>query len=592
MNTSTDKIQQQGKIKFSDVKRVWSILPSEKKTQAITLLLLMVLGMLLEMMGVGFVLPIMAIITDEELPTKYPIITNLLESLGNPSRKSVMMGAVLLLVVVYCLKNLYLAILAWIQTKFVYSTQADMANSLFMNYLYRPYTFHLQRNSAELINNLQIELNLFIAYVLSPGMLLIAETMVITGLVGLLLYFEPIGSITVFSIFVLAAGVYQWLSKQRITAWGKERQLQENLRMKHAQQGIGAIKDVKLYGKETYFLEQYAQRSEKSLKMTQHNVFLQNLTRLWLEILAIIGLSLLFISMLLQGKVVNEILPVLGLFAAVSFRLLPSMSRIISSVNHLRFGDAVIQLMQSEFSESEQNEGVTDTDTKLPFHHQIALEDVSYTYPSSNKSALIGINLIIQKGDMVGFVGETGAGKSTLIDVLIGILIPQKGDVKVDGVSVLTSLRSWQNIIGYVPQAVYLSDDTLRKNIAFGLADDEIDEVSVERAIKAAQLEETVRNMSEGLNTVLGERGVRLSGGQRQRIALARALYHDPDILVLDEATSALDNETEKNVMEAIETLHGKKTILIIAHRLSTVEKCDHLYRLESGMLISTNQSD
>ncbi|HCD06167.1 MULTISPECIES: ABC transporter ATP-binding protein [unclassified Methylophaga] len=589
MSASPSKPKLQAKLKFRDINKVWDLLPEKKKPRAIGLLLLMVIGMLLEMIGVGLILPIMAVIADPDAASQYPIVKSTLQSFGNPSHKTLMIAAMLFLLVIYILKNTYLTFLAWRQSRFVFETQADMAKDLFSRYLYQPYTFHLQRNSADLINNLQVELNLFMNYMLNPGMLLIAESLVILGLLGLLLYFEPIGAITVFLVFFIAGGVYQWLTKRRIISWGKQRQHHEALRMKHAQQGIGAIKDVKVYGKEAFFSTEYAGHTEQSLKMHQRNSFVQNLTRLWLETLLIAGLSLLFIGMVYQGKTVSEVVPILALFGAVSFRLMPSVNRIVSSVNLLRFGTAITDIIYREFETSVADKYQPET-KPLVFKQSVFLEEIAYSYPFADRKALSNITINIEKGQMVGFIGESGSGKSTLIDIIMGVLMPDEGQIKVDAQPItIDNLRSWQGMIGYVPQSIYLTDDTLRRNIAFGIKDDEINDASVIRALKAAQLESLIDELPEGIETLLGERGVRLSGGQRQRIGIARALYHDPEILILDEATSALDMETEIDVMNAVSRLHGEKTILIIAHRHSTLQNADQVFSMNQGRLISTS---
>lgn len=590
-NISSEK-KRQGKLKLSDIKAVWSLLPAKKKPKAVSLMLWMIVGMVLEMLSVGLILPVIVALMDSELAGNYPVIVDFLNKLNNPSPPVLLMGAMLLLVGVYSFKNIYLAALAWKQSKFVFDTQTDLAESLFSRYLNYPYTFHMQRNSAELINNLQVELNLFIVYTLSPGMLLIAESLVVLGLASLLLYFEPVGAVAVFGAFLLVGGIFQQLTRKKVSAWGKQRQLHEELRMKHAQQGLGAVKDVKLYGKEEFFLSQYAEHTMKSLRMNQRNSFMHSLARLWLEVLAIAGLSLLLAIMIAQGKPMSSVLPVLGLFAAVSFRLMPSISRIMGGIHQLRFGVAVIELMKKELCSNLQQSGKKNEQSPIIFNREISLQNISYTYPMTKRLVLNDISLTIKKGEMVGFIGESGSGKSTVVDIILGLLAPKRGDVLVDSVNIGENTRAWQNMIGYVPQSIYLTDDTLRRNIAFGLVDKDIDSKAVARAIETAQLTEFVERSLEGVDTILGERGARLSGGQLQRIGIARALYHDPEILVLDEATSALDVETEKNVMQAITALHGAKTIVIVAHRLSTLDNCDKIFKLDEGVLVKGRNAE
>ena len=308
---------------------------------------------------------------------------------------------------------------------------------------------------------------------------------------------------------------------------------------------------------------------------------MQQLPRLWLELLAIAALAVLLISMTMQGKPMIAVLPTLALFAAASFRLMPSANRILSGIQQLRFGLPVVDMLHHELTLA--NEAPDAKAKPISFENTLALKCVSYTYPTANKQALNNVDLTISKGDMIGFIGESGSGKSTLIDIVLGLLSPDEGFVVVDGVDVQSNLRGWQDQIGYVPQNIYLTDDTLRRNVAFGLSEEDIDNNAVERALQAAQLQNFVDTLPQGVNTVVGERGVRLSGGQRQRIGIARALYHDPAVLVLDEATSALDNETEAEVMDAVISMHGKKTILIIAHRLTTIQRCTNLYQIKHG---------
>jgi ABC-type multidrug transport system fused ATPase/permease subunit len=289
--------------------------------------------------------------------------------------------------------------------------------------------------------------------------------------------------------------------------------------------------------------------------------------------------------MLAQNRLLESILPALGLFTAAAFRIMPSVNRVLSGVQSLRYGLPVIDVVHAELN-LVMPKVVFSSKLVTPFREVIELSQISYTYPASAEAALKDISLTIQRGESVGFIGTSGAGKSTLVDILLGLLTPDTGKVRVDGQDIQTNLRNWQDQIGYVPQSIFLTDDTLRSNVAFGLPTDQIDEAAIWRAIYSAQLEQFVKELPLGLDTLVGERGVRLSGGQRQRIGIARALYHDPAVLVLDEATSALDTATESAVMDAVRALHGHKTLIIVAHRLSTIEHCDQFYRLERARLI------
>jgi ABC-type multidrug transport system fused ATPase/permease subunit len=416
------------------------------------------------------------------------------------------------------------------------------------------------------------------------------ELLVLLGISTLLLAVEPVG--TLIAVFLLggAAWTFHYATRDRIVRWGKSRQLHDGLRLQHLQQGLGGAKDAKLLGRESNFLDQYRVHNTQSARVGQFQATLQMLPRLWLELLAVVGLATLVITMLAQGRGPTTIVPTLGLFAAAAFRLMPSVNRTLGALQGLRYSLPAVNTLHDELrlAMAEPAGGEQRQGTAIPvFQTDICLANVSYTYPSAAVPAVDDLNLRIRKGESVGFVGPSGSGKSTLVDVILGLLTPSAGRVLVDGENIQTNLRAWQDQIGYVPQSIYLTDDTLRRNVAFGLPNEAIDNDAVGRAIRAAQLHEFAAGLPQGLETLVGERGIRLSGGQRQRIGIARALYHDPAVLVLDEATSALDTATERGVMEAVTALRGNKTILIVAHRLSTVANCDRLYRLEQGRIVA-----
>jgi len=552
------------------------------------LLLLMFIGMVLEMIGIGLVIPAISLLTHSDYASQYTALLPILDALGNPSREVLVIVGTFGLVTIYLIKNAFLAFLAWRQARFAFGVQAQLSQHLFSVYLRQPYTFHLQRNSAQLIRNVINEVGIFTSNILA-GLTLITELLVLLGLCTLLFFVEPLGTLIVASVLGLAASGFHYFTRGRIARWGEARQLHEGLRIQHLQQGLGGAKDVKLLGRETEFLDKYHVHNALTARVMQLQVTLQQLPRLWLELLAVIGLAILVLSMLAQGRALEAVLPALGLFAAAAFRLMPSVNRVLNSVQTLRYGLPVVDILHAEFQLATPA-FAGKVVHQPPFHSILELDKVYYTYPDAGEPALKDITLTIRRGESVGFVGASGAGKSTLVDILLGLLSPNTGSVKVDGNNIQKDIRGWQNQIGYVPQSIYLTDDTLRRNVAFGLPNEQIDDAAIKRAIRAAQLEEFFATLPDGLETFIGERGIRLSGGQRQRIGIARALYHDPAVLVLDEATSALDSVTERGVIQAVSALHGSKTILVVAHRQSTVEHCDRLYRLRNGTVIEERQ--
>lgn len=554
----------------------------------------MFIGMVLETIGVSLAVPAIALLTHNDIGGSYPALVPFLERLGNPSQQTLVVGGMLALVCVYLIKATFLAMLTWWQMRFAFGVQAQLSQRLFSVYLHQPYTFHLQRNSAQLIRNVTGEVGLFTYNAVMPGLLLFTETLVLFGLCSLLLFIEPAGTLIVGGAMGLTAWGFHRMTREYISEWGKARQLHDGLRIQHLQQGLGGVKDIIVLGRVTDFMRQYEIHNVQSARVGQRTYTLQQLPRLWLELLAVGGLAILVITMLAQGRALHEVLPTLGLFAAAAFRLMPSVNRILGAVQSLRYGLPIIDNLSSELNLAAPELPAVHP-PMAPFRSTLELDRVTYSHPGTADPVLNEVSLTIKHGESIGFIGTSGAGKSTLVDILLGLYMPDSGEVRVDGVNIRTNLRRWQDQIGYVPQTIFMTDDTLRRNVAFGLADEQIDDTAVRRAIQAAQLDEFVASLPKGLEAVVGERGIRLSGGQRQRIGIARALYHDPSVLVLDEATSSLDAATEQNVMQAVEALHGRKTVLIVAHRLSTIERCDRLYRVEKGGVVEhriSNESD
>ena len=426
------------------------------------------------------------------------------------------------------------------------------------------------------------EVGQFTFYGIMPGVMLITEGLVVAGIILLLLIIEPIGALSVGALLGGSGWLMQRMLRFRVQTWGETRRVHEGQGLQQLQQGLGGVKDVKLLGREQEFLRQHHRHVIGAAHAGRLHMTLQQFPRLWIELLGVAGLAILIVTMLARDYPMSSVVAIVGLFAFASFRLMPSVSRMVAASQTLQYGLPVIDTLLQEMQQFAPPAPRARGDLP-PVEREIVLDNVHFSYPGAPGAALQGVSIRIARGESVGIVGSSGSGKSTMVDVLLGLLTPDGGAVLVDGRNIQPHLRSWQDQIGYVPQSIYLTDDTLRRNVAFGVSDDQIDDHAVMRAITAAQLETFVAEHPDGLGTIVGERGVRLSGGQRQRIGIARALYHDPAVLVLDEATSALDTTTEEGVMRAVESLHGSKTLIIIAHRLTTIANCDRIYRIEAG---------
>jgi len=551
------------------------------------LLLLMFVGMLLETVGVGLIIPALALLTQANLASRYPRLAPLLRTLGNPDREHLVVFGMLALVIVYTVKAAFLSFLTWRQTRFVGRVQAELSQRLFATYLRQPYSFHLVRNSAELIHNVVSEVSQFSQVCLLAGLNLLTELLIVLGISLLLLAVTPVGAIAVAAVFGLPIWVFHRLTDRHLLRWGRARQHHEQLQMQHLQQGLGGVKELLLLGREANSLDAYQRHNVSSTRAVSRHQLFQQLPRLGLELLAVCALAGLVMVMLASGRPIESILPILGLFAVAAFRLLPSANRVINAIHTIRYALPAVRVIHDELTLSRVTVHATvPRASDIRFRDALTVERMSFHYPGRLDDALHEIDMRIPRGSCVGFIGGSGAGKSTLVDVILGLQAPTNGRVCADSVDIHENLRGWQALIGYVPQTIFLTDDTLRRNVAFGLADSDINEEAVRRAIRAAQLDEFVASLPAALETTVGERGVRLSGGQLQRIGIARALYHDPEVLVLDEATSSLDTATERGVMAAVRTLRGHKTLIIVAHRLSTVEHCDWLYRLEGGQIV------
>ena len=562
---------------------ILGLIPLKLRKRSVLVLMLVFFGMLLEMLGVGMIIPVFGLVLNTEKLVEYSFFQYLIATFSISDFTYIIYFSLSTLVVVYVIKALYLSGLAWIQARFVFDLQANISGKLFSRYLSQPYSFHLRRNSAYLIRNVTTETQQLVESAFLSMMLIVNELVVITGLVILMFILTPFKALILMGIILAGGIVIQALTKNMLLSWGQSRQVNDGLKIKTAQEGLGGIKDIRILGREKDILAKFIGHINIVARVSASRNAVQQYPRIWIEFLGIIALiSIIFID-LFNGLAAIDIIPDIAFIGAIAFRIMPSVNRLLSAIQSIKFSTPVVSLIKEELSLVDSKLTIENND-KLVFNNNIKVTNLSFFYEPNNQ-IIDSISFEILKGKKVGIIGASGAGKSTLVDLILGLHEPSLGGIKVDGIKITDNLRGWKSILGYVPQTIFLSDDTLISNVAFGVPDSEIILDDVLYAIKLAQLDEFVSGLHDGIETVLGERGVRLSGGQRQRIGIARALYRRPKLLVLDEATSALDNQIEKEVMASIYALDDSITIIIVAHRLTTLDGCDEIITLVNGKL-------
>jgi ABC-type multidrug transport system fused ATPase/permease subunit len=575
-------------------------LTREKYKSLLSILFLVLFASLLESVGIGMVGPFIAVATNPNTILQNSWLEPIYREFHFSSQIQFLLVLSCLTIMIFYIKS-FLSFYA--QTKifsFGFLLQAELSTKLMRAYLEAPYTFHLERNSATFIQNIMGETDKFSNYVVIPSLTSISNALVTFALILLLIKTNAIAMVIIVGVVFISFLVIRLL-KDRMTRWGKEAAEAQTEIIRSINHSLGGLKETRVIGCENYFVEQASKQVNRYGRNMSSAVSFSSLPRYMIESFLITFLVCFTILFINSNSGNQSLTAVLGIFALASIRLLPAAGNLVSSVNGMRaylhsvdklYFDfkklEALEIQQNLISRQNLTRQARPEEQLARFSGQIVLDEVNYGYPNASKLSLNAVSLEIKKGQSIALIGKSGAGKTTLVDVILGLLIPQSGDIKVDGVSIYTNLRSWQNKLGYVPQSIFLIDDTLARNIAFGVPDHLIDWDKLAQAIYAAQLSDLVKQLPQGLETRVGERGVLLSGGQRQRVGIARALYHEREILVFDEATSALDDETESLVTESIKNLSGNKTMIIIAHRLSTVEHCDRIYLLEGGRIVKS----
>jgi len=570
---------------ISTLKKINFLITKRQRKGLVILTLLLFVGMILEVFGLGILIPALSIILEPEMVEKTPLIYSIRNYFSEFSNQNFIFLFLGTIVIVYFVKSLFIIFLTFKQNRFLTNITAYTSNNLFSIYLSQPYKFHLNRNASELIKNIQIEINHYYIFLLSLITILIEGGFIFSVLLTLI-YIEPFGAIFIGLFYGLLSVIFLQFTKRKLKAWGSLREDFDGQASKIALEGLGGIKDLLILGKATSFMEDFSNKNYLKARLNANQATVSQMPRFYLELISVVGLVSFIMVLLFQGKETTSLISILGVFVAATFRMIPSLNRVIAAIQTMKFFSPALDIIYKEINSYTQVKTFENSLENFKFKSEIEFRKVNFSF--SEKSVVLkNINLKINKGQTIGIIGESGSGKSTLVDVLIGLHKPTSGEIFIDGKKDFQLKQSWRNKIGYVSQSIYLTDDTIKKNIAFGVSEDKIDIARINQLIKDVQLDEFIKTLELEIDTKVGERGVQLSGGQRQRIGIARALYNQPEILVLDEATSALDSETEKEVMESINNLKGKKTIIMIAHRISTLIKADIIYEVKNNQIFS-----
>jgi ABC-type multidrug transport system fused ATPase/permease subunit len=570
-------------LDLETIRKAWACYPKQSKRRVPIVMFLGILGTAFEAFGIGLVIPVMTTMSKATPGNSGSVLQPLFDLFGIRSVGGMIGVSILIIIVAFMLKNAYQLFLNWYNAKFNNFSTQQMSSMLFRSFLSRPYTFHLQKNSSELLNAVQQDVGMTVGIV--GGTTALVKETLLGGSVAVLMFItEPVAALSTVVILLSGTLLYTKVTKPLIRRMGVQRQQIQAPLTRYLLQGFGGVKDIQVLGRANDFANQFEKQNLVVQKAGLYYGVIRQIGPMWTELLAMSGLAVVVWVMVWQGRAPDRIIPLLGLFVIATWRFVPSINNVINLFNNLVFSKPAVESLYNEFEYIKTQSEIVKT--QAVFNDKIEMRNLTFSYANTPAPSLRDVNIVVRKGETVGFIGPSGAGKSTLVDVILGLLPPSSGELLVDGVNMHEHNIEWQSTIGYVAQAIYLTDDSIRRNVAFGIAEKEIDDAALERALKSAQLWDFVQSLPEKDQTIVGERGIRVSGGQRQRIGIARALYHEPQVLVLDEATSSLDMETETEVMSAIRALQGFKTILIVAHRLSTVQHCDRVYKIEDATIV------
>ena len=563
--------------------KIWSILERKQKREVLILFVIVIIGTFLETISIGLIIPVLGALMGDssEIYNKFAKSLYFIKT-----KESLQIFLVSLLIGLYIIKGLFLAFQAWFQTKFSFGLTADISNRLFKGYVMQEYDYHLERKSSDLLRNITTEVGTF-SSVLQAGIAILSEISIVASIVVLLFFVNPMASIVSFITLSILAFNFSMIAKKYNLKWGSQRHEYDSLKLSIILQTFDGIKEIKHYCREYFYLNRYFDYNNKVIKPSEKQYTLQLLPRIFFEVIAVmLCLGYVLINVIFY-KNVTEIIPQIGVLVAASFRLMPSFNRIISSMQTFRFADIVINNISTEFNKLKliNPQEITNqkNDTSIKFKKELKITNLYFSY-KNGKKVIENASLNIECNQFVAFIGKSGEGKSTMIDLILGLLKPSRGEIFVDGSNISDSIADWRKIIGYVPQTFYLFDDTIKNNIIFSTTD-EYDINKLKLSIERAQLGAYISQLPYGVDTFVGEKGSHLSGGQRQRLAIARALYFSPQILILDEPTSALDSEMANEIMMTLDELRKEIniTIILITHNKANLKACDKIFEISHG---------
>ncbi len=578
------------------IKKINYVLDRRQKINLCILLVIIFIGAFVELLGVSAIMPLINVAMNPETIDEKWYFVLIRKYTGITDANQMILFLAVLLIVIYILKNVYVMVMYSLQYRFVFNNQQRLSVRMMKSYMQQDYLFHVSKNVAEFQRNITSDVNGFFTIVLNVLQFL-AEFSVSAILVIFLFIQDWVSTVAVAVLLFLFMGFFTIFFRKVLVKIGEQSRQANVLVTKWLFQAFSGIKEIKVANKESFFISNYNRHYKDCVRVQRQQSILTYLPKPVMETVCICSLMLaMIIKIAVVKSDIVSFVTTLSVFAVAAFRMLPSFNKITGYISGMMFNKPAIDSVYRDLKEIEQlmeQKTAEHEDTiKVMLHSSIRLNNVSFRYPESDKWILKNASLEITKNTSVALIGGSGAGKTTAADLMLGILQPQEGTVTIDGTDLRKCMKSWHEDIGYIPQVIYLMDDNIRANIAFGIPDAEIDDDTIQKALREAQLDQFVNSLPNGLDTLIGDRGVKLSGGQRQRIGIARALYRNPNVLVLDEATSALDSDTEKEVMEAIDGLHGTRTLIVIAHRLSTIKKCDKIFEVGGGGFIERSKAE